>query len=51
MRWPVPLTVLPGDEESAGIGTVLLVALVGLVVTVGLVVLVWRRRSPPLQER
>jgi hypothetical protein len=51
VRWPLPLTVLPGDEESAGVGTVLLVSLVGLVVTVGLVVLVWRRRSPPLQER
>ena len=51
VRWTLPLTVLPVDEESAGIGTVLLVSLVGLVVTVGLVVLVWRRRSPPLQEK
>jgi hypothetical protein len=51
VRWPLPLTVLPGEKQSGSALTVLLVAGLGLVVTVGLVVLVWRRRSPPLQER
>lgn len=51
VRWKVPLTVLPGEKSEGSLGTVLLVALVGLVVTVGLVVLLWLRRAGPLQER
>lgn len=51
VRWPVPLTVLPGGESSSSLGTVLLVAVLGLVVTVGLVLVAWLRRARPLEER
>ena len=45
VRWPLTLTVLPGREEASSALTVLLVAGLGLVFTVGLVVLLWLRRS------
>ena len=44
--WHVPLTVLPGEKESGSPLAVLLVAGLGLAVTVGLVVLLWLRRTP-----
>jgi uncharacterized protein YcnI len=43
VRWPVALTVLPGEKSSSSLGVVLLVAALGLVLTVGLVLLAWRR--------
>jgi uncharacterized protein YcnI len=46
VRWPLTVTVLPAREESSSALTVLLVAGIGLVVTVGLVVLLWLRRAP-----
>jgi hypothetical protein len=48
--WQVPLTVLPGEKESGSPLAVLLVAGVGLVVTVGIVVLLWLRQSPAGRE-
>ena len=51
VRWPLPLSVLPGEKESGSALTVLLVAGLGLVVTVGVVVLFWLRRAGSLQER
>ena len=48
--WPLTLTVLPGRQESSGALTVLLVAGIGLVVTVGLVVLLWLRRAPTVRD-
>lgn len=50
VRWPLTLTVLPGREESGSALTVLLVAGIGLVFTVGLVLLVWLRRGSPGRE-
>jgi hypothetical protein len=50
VRWPLPLTVLPGAKESGSALTVVLVAGLGLVVTVGLVVLLWLRRGSPDRE-
>jgi hypothetical protein len=50
VRWPLTLTVLPGREESSSALTVLLVAGIGLVVTVGLVLLLWLRRAPTGRE-
>lgn len=47
VRWPLTLTVLPGPKESGSVLTVLLVAGIGLVFTVGLVVLLWFRRTTP----
>lgn len=46
VRWPLTLTILPGRQESGSALTVLLVAGIGLVFTVGLVVLLWFRRAP-----
>ena len=43
--WPLTLTILPGREEPGSVLTVLLVAGIGLVVTVGLVVLLWLRKT------
>jgi hypothetical protein len=50
VRWPLTLTVLPGREEASSAFTVLLVAGIGLVFTVGLVVLLWLRRTPPARD-
>ena len=47
VRWPLTLTVLPGPEESGSALTVLLVAGIGLIVTVSLVLLLWLRRASP----
>jgi len=46
VRWPLTLTVLPAREEASSALTVLLVAGLGLAITVGLVVLLWLRRAP-----
>ena len=50
VRWPLPLTVLPGAKESGSALTVLLVGGLGLVVTVGLVVLLSAPRGSPGRE-
>jgi hypothetical protein len=49
-RWPVQLAVLPAPKESGSLTTVLAVAGLGLLVTVGVVGFAWFRRSRPLQE-
>ena len=53
VRWPVALTVTPsgGDEPSQNLGWGLITGLVGLLVTVGVVAVVWVRRNRSLQER
>jgi uncharacterized protein YcnI len=50
VRWPVPLTVIPGETSSGSLVGALLVAAVGLLVTVGVVVFAWLRRTRSLQE-
>jgi hypothetical protein len=45
VTWPVTLTIVPGDEPSQNLGRALAAGVVGLVVTVGLVLLAWRRRQ------
>jgi uncharacterized protein YcnI len=50
VRWAVPLTVLPGETSSGSLFGALLVAAVGLLVTVGVVVFAWLRRTRSLQE-
>lgn len=51
--WPVSVTVLPAPGEAPGqnLGWALAAGGAGLVVTAGLAVLAWRRRSRSLQER
>jgi hypothetical protein len=49
--WPVVLTILPGAGSSGSLGTALVVGVLGLVVIATLAVVVWLRRSRPLQEK
>jgi uncharacterized protein YcnI len=51
VRWPIAMVVTPAGEASQHLGLALVVALVGLLVTVGLVVLAWWRRDRSLQEK
>ena len=53
VRWPIALTVTPsgGDEPSQNLGWGLVTGLVGLLVTVGVVVVGWVRRNRSLQEK
>lgn len=49
--WPVSLTIVPGaGGGDQNLGWALVAATVGLVVTVGVVFLLWRRRTGTLQE-
>ena len=50
--WPVSLTIVPGAGGSdQNLGWALVAAAAGLVLTVGVVLVLWRRRSGALQER
>lgn len=49
--WPVQIAVLPAPRKPGSLTTTLAVGVLGLVVTVGVVVLAWLRRSRSLQER
>lgn len=52
VEWPIALTVTPApDEPTQQIDRALVAALVGLLVTVGVVGLAWRRRTRSLQEK
>jgi hypothetical protein len=51
VSWPVTLTVVPGDEPSQNLGWALAAGVAGVVVTMGVALLAWRRRTETLQER
>jgi hypothetical protein len=54
VRWPVALTIVPGDEPEDAGGSALVVGVIvgiGVLVTAAVGVLAWRRRSGSLQER
>lgn len=52
VSWRVPLTIVPAAEApGTNLGWALVVAAGGLLLTTSIVVLAWRRRPRPLQER
>jgi hypothetical protein len=52
VTWPVRLTIVPGENTpSAQLGWALAVGAAGLLVTVAVVLLAWRRRTQTLQEQ
>jgi uncharacterized protein YcnI len=51
VRWPVAITVIPGTQPSQHLGWAVVAAAAGLLATGLFVVLAWRRRERPLQER
>ena len=52
VRWRVPITVVPGAESpSQNLELAAIIGLMGLLIVAAVVLLVWRRRDRPLQER
>jgi uncharacterized protein YcnI len=47
VRWPVSLTVVPGNEKSQNLTLAAVVGLVGLLVVGAVAMLAWRRRTAP----
>jgi hypothetical protein len=45
VRWPVSMTVVPGNENSQNLALAGIVGLIGLLVVGGVAVLAWRRRT------
>jgi hypothetical protein len=48
--WAVVLTILPGAGSSGSLGIALVVGAIGLLLMATLVLVLWLRRSRPLQE-
>jgi uncharacterized protein YcnI len=52
VRWPVPITVLPPEEEaSQNLALAAVVGLIGLLVVGAVAMLAWRRSTGSLQEK
>jgi uncharacterized protein YcnI len=51
VRWPVAVTVVPGDEASQNLRAALVVGILGLLVITALALLLRRRRPRSLQEK
>jgi uncharacterized protein YcnI len=52
VRWPVSVTVVPGEEPSQNLGTALVAGVIGLLGLTAVAVFLWQRRTPPkLQEK
>jgi uncharacterized protein YcnI len=50
VRWPVSLTVVPGNENSQNVGLAAVVGVIGLLVVGAVAILAWRRRPPPVEQ-
>jgi uncharacterized protein YcnI len=52
VRWPVSVTVVPGEEPSQNLGAALVAGVIGLLGLTAVAVFLWQRRaSPKLQEK